>query len=69
MDTSERSRLAVLETNHKNLYDRLYGSEGRMGDIDRIIDKMEDVVTWQQRCVGAAILVTVLVPLVEHFWK
>ena len=69
MDAADLSRLAVLESKHANLYERLYGSEGRQGDMDRLIQKMDSIVQWQQRCVGAAVLVTVIIPLVEHFWK
>jgi hypothetical protein len=63
------TRLAVLETNHENLRARLYGSEGQKGDIQQINDKLDTVVTWQQRCVGAAALVTLVIPVIEHYWK
>ena len=66
---SDNSRIAVLETKHENLRERLYGSDGQKGDVQEIKDKLDDVVTWQQRCIGAAILVTIVVPAIEHYWK
>lgn len=63
------ARLAVLEAKHMSLYERVYGGEGRTGDVDRILEKLDSVVTWQQRCFGAAALLTVAIPIAEHFWK
>ena len=63
------SRIAVLETKHENLRERLYGSEGQMGDIQRIDSKLDRVLFWQQACVGAGALVTFSVPIIMHYWK
>jgi len=66
---SDASRIAVLETKHENLRERLYGSEGRDGDVQEIKGKLDSVIRWQQMCVGAAVVVTAAVPLIEHYWK